>query len=142
MTTLSETMRSVTGTEPTIAGVRYGADMRLLVNEGKIPTVLFGPGDVREAHRPDEKISKDVHTLVEDIEDQVNAGVKVWSERALNSKDSRFVFKRESLCDVGMFLQKFVSLTVQPLNFRMMQQIPSSYAINLPGNRKPEQTRL
>ena len=59
VTTLSETMRSVTGTEPTIAGVRYGADMRLLVNEGKIPTVLFGPGDVREAHRPDEKISKD-----------------------------------------------------------------------------------
>jgi acetylornithine deacetylase len=32
----------------------YGADMRLLVNVGGIPTVLFGPGDVRRAHRPDE----------------------------------------------------------------------------------------
>jgi acetylornithine deacetylase len=34
----------------------YGADMRLLVNEGKIPTVIFGPGDVRQAHRPDEHV--------------------------------------------------------------------------------------
>ena len=58
VTTLSETVRSLTGIEPTIAGVRFGADMRLLVNQGKIPTVLFGPGDVREAHRPDEKVSK------------------------------------------------------------------------------------
>ena len=36
--------------------MRYGADMRLLVNHGHVPTVLFGPGDVREAHRPDESI--------------------------------------------------------------------------------------
>jgi acetylornithine deacetylase len=32
----------------------YGADMRLLVNVGGIPTVMFGPGDVRNSHRPDE----------------------------------------------------------------------------------------
>jgi acetylornithine deacetylase len=32
----------------------YGADMRLLVNVGHTPTVMFGPGDVRVAHRPDE----------------------------------------------------------------------------------------
>lgn len=37
-----------------VAGVPYGADMRLLVNEANTPTVLFGPGDVRNAHRPDE----------------------------------------------------------------------------------------
>jgi acetylornithine deacetylase len=34
----------------------YGADMRLLVHAGGIPTVLFGPGDVRRAHRPDEYV--------------------------------------------------------------------------------------
>ena len=28
--------------------------MRLLVNEGHIPTVIYGPGDVRRAHAPDE----------------------------------------------------------------------------------------
>ena len=28
--------------------------MQLLVNVGGTPTVMFGPGDVRNAHRPDE----------------------------------------------------------------------------------------
>ncbi len=54
--TLAGAVRSLGGTEPRVGGVRYGADMRLLVNQGHVPTVLFGPGDVREAHRPDESI--------------------------------------------------------------------------------------
>ncbi|MDE2944358.1 MAG: ArgE/DapE family deacylase [Gemmatimonadota bacterium] len=54
--TLAGAVRSLGGTEPRVRGVRYGADMRLLVNHGHVPTVLFGPGDVREAHRPDESI--------------------------------------------------------------------------------------
>ena len=33
--------------------------MRLLVNVGGIPTVLFGPGDVRVAHMPDEYVPLD-----------------------------------------------------------------------------------
>jgi acetylornithine deacetylase len=36
--------------------------MRLLVNAGRMPTVLFGPGDVRVAHMPDE------HVAVSDLE--------------------------------------------------------------------------
>ena len=28
--------------------------MGLLANHGGIPTLLFGPGDIRRAHRPDE----------------------------------------------------------------------------------------
>lgn len=54
--TLAGAARSLGGTEPRIGGVRYGADMRLLVNHGRVPAVLFGPGDVREAHRPDESV--------------------------------------------------------------------------------------
>ena len=54
--TLAGAARSLGGTEARIGGVRYGADMRLLVNHGRVPTVLFGPGDVREAHRPDESV--------------------------------------------------------------------------------------
>jgi acetylornithine deacetylase len=54
VTTATEAITSVTGTQPLIEGMTYGADMRLLVNQGGIPTVLFGPGDVRRAHRPDE----------------------------------------------------------------------------------------
>jgi acetylornithine deacetylase len=45
------------GTAARVEGMTYGADMRLLVNEGHTPTVLFGPGDVRQAHRPDEYVA-------------------------------------------------------------------------------------
>ena len=52
-------IRDVTGEDARVEGMTYGADMRLLVNEGGIPTVLFGPGDVRRAHRPDEFVPID-----------------------------------------------------------------------------------
>ena len=52
-------IHAITGQEPRVEGMTYGADMRLLVNEGGIPTVLFGPGDVRRAHRPDEFVPID-----------------------------------------------------------------------------------
>ncbi len=34
----------------------YASDMRHLINTGGVPTVLFGPGDVRQAHAPDEYV--------------------------------------------------------------------------------------
>ena len=46
----------VEGRLPTVRGMTYGADMRLLVNDGETPTIMFGPGDVRLAHRPDEYV--------------------------------------------------------------------------------------
>ncbi len=46
----------ITQTVPVERGLRYGSDMRLLVHVGGIPTVHFGPGDVREAHAPDESV--------------------------------------------------------------------------------------
>lgn len=54
VTTVVGAVASVAGAAPPIEGVPYGADMRLLVNVGGIPTVLFGPGDIRVAHTPDE----------------------------------------------------------------------------------------
>jgi acetylornithine deacetylase len=54
--TVGQAYQTVTQTEPQIQGMTYGADMRLLVNEGQTPTVLFGPGDVRRAHQPDEYV--------------------------------------------------------------------------------------
>jgi acetylornithine deacetylase len=54
-----DAITAVTGTPPRIEGMTYGADMRLLVNQGQIPTVLFGPGNVRHAHRPDEFVRID-----------------------------------------------------------------------------------
>jgi acetylornithine deacetylase len=54
--TVCSAYSTITGTPARVEGVTYGADMRLLVNEGNTPTVLFGPGDVRKAHCPDEYV--------------------------------------------------------------------------------------
>ncbi len=55
--TLAACDQAVRGTPATFEGMTYGADMRLLVNVGGIPTVLYGPGDVRDAHRPNESVA-------------------------------------------------------------------------------------
>lgn len=54
--TLRDAHAAVAGSPPAVRGMPYGADMRLLVNEGRTPTVLYGPGDVRRAHAPDEYV--------------------------------------------------------------------------------------
>jgi acetylornithine deacetylase len=54
---LSAVVEALTGTHPELSGEPYGADMRLLVNEGRTPTVIFGPGDKRVAHSADEWVS-------------------------------------------------------------------------------------
>ena len=47
---------AVHGQAPAVHGVPYGSDQRLLTGLGGIPTVLYGPGDVRQAHAPDESV--------------------------------------------------------------------------------------
>lgn len=54
----------------------------------------------------DGKISEDSYDQSERIEEHLNKRITRWSESVLNSKDSRFVFKRECMSDVGIFLQK------------------------------------
>lgn len=39
-----------------LEGMTYGADMGKLATLGRTPGVLFGPGDIRLAHRPDEHV--------------------------------------------------------------------------------------
>jgi acetylornithine deacetylase len=51
---LADIVESTTGRRPNLIGVPYGADMRLLVNEGRTPTVIYGPGDIHVAHSADE----------------------------------------------------------------------------------------
>ena len=55
-TSIAGAAGAVLGASPAVEGVTYGADMRLLANTGGIPTVMFGPGDVRVAHMPDEYV--------------------------------------------------------------------------------------
>ena len=57
VTTLAETWQRVNGTPARIEAGTYGADMRHFVLTGGMPCVMFGAGDVRLAHAPDESIS-------------------------------------------------------------------------------------
>ena len=42
------------GRMPVVQGVTYGSDLRLFTNHGGIPAVLYGPGNVLNAHTVDE----------------------------------------------------------------------------------------
>jgi acetylornithine deacetylase len=53
---LAAVAREVTGRDPELLGEPYGADMRLFVNQGATPCVIFGPGDVKLAHSADERV--------------------------------------------------------------------------------------
>jgi acetylornithine deacetylase len=49
--------RLVTGREPAVAGVTYGADLRLFSQIGGMDCVMYGAGDIGVAHQADEHVS-------------------------------------------------------------------------------------
>ena len=56
---LARAVETVGGRRPELLGEPYGADMRLFINEGDTPCVIFGPGDVKVAHSADEHVPLD-----------------------------------------------------------------------------------
>lgn len=44
----------VLGDPAVLQGVTYGSDLRLFTNHGKLPAVLYGPGNIQQAHTVDE----------------------------------------------------------------------------------------
>jgi acetylornithine deacetylase len=56
---LGEAARDVLGRLPAFVGMPYGSDARLFVDHGGTPTVLYGPGNPRLAHAPDEHVALD-----------------------------------------------------------------------------------
>lgn len=57
--TICDSAKSISGKYPSVLGSPYCADMDMLVNQGKIPTIIFGPGTIAYAHKADELISID-----------------------------------------------------------------------------------
>lgn len=51
--------RQVTGRDVSIEAITAGTDVRLFTEIGKMPAVLYGAGDVRTAHGPDENVEID-----------------------------------------------------------------------------------
>jgi acetylornithine deacetylase len=73
---LADTVESVTGRRPALLGEPYGADMRLFVNVGGTPCVIFGPGNVKFAHSADE------HVPLDQLEDCARV-LAAWLRREL-----------------------------------------------------------
>jgi acetylornithine deacetylase len=53
---VSDAVSTVTGAAPIPAAAPYGSDLRLYTGIGGIPTLHYGPGDVRFAHAPREQV--------------------------------------------------------------------------------------
>jgi acetylornithine deacetylase len=53
---LADDVEAITGRRPALLGEPYGADMRLFIDEGNTPCVIYGPGDVKLAHSADEHV--------------------------------------------------------------------------------------
>lgn len=59
-----------------------------------------------EKFQVDGVVTEYAYKQAQDIEDHLNTEILKWGESELNSTDCRFVFKRECMGDVGVFLQK------------------------------------
>lgn len=53
---LSDAHARVSGKPPILQGVPYGSDLRLFTLHGKVPAILYGPGDVAFAHTVEEHV--------------------------------------------------------------------------------------
>jgi acetylornithine deacetylase/succinyl-diaminopimelate desuccinylase-like protein len=70
-TLLVEAVRQVRGAPVTILGSRHHDDSDFLVNDGGIPTVIFGPGDPFQAHMADEHVALKEVVLAAQVLQQV-----------------------------------------------------------------------
>lgn len=52
------------------------------------------------------EITKETYEIAENIESELNKKITEWAVNTCNIKDSRFVFKREKICNSGLFLEK------------------------------------
>ena len=78
----------------------------IIYNDTDSSYVSIKPLFTDKVFKVKDKLTKDALDTVEKIEKYLNTQIKEWGTKALNSKDCRFVFKREAIADAGIFLQK------------------------------------
>jgi acetylornithine deacetylase len=78
---LADDIEALTGRRPLLLGEPYGADMRLFINEGGTPCVMYGPGDVKVAHSADE------HVPLAEVEECARV-LAAWAVRELGTIES------------------------------------------------------
>lgn len=54
---ISQAHTDLHGGVPDVHGAPYGSDLRLFNSIAGVPTLHYGPGDVRYAHAPDEHVA-------------------------------------------------------------------------------------
>lgn len=52
------------------------------------------------------KICKEAYDIAQQMQDMLNVEISNWAKTELKSINPRFEFKRETICDVGIFIQK------------------------------------
>lgn len=63
--------------------------------------------DLCEVHMFDgDKITDEGYKLIDGFSDFVNEEFEKWYKKTTNSKDCRLYFKREKVCDAGLYLEK------------------------------------
>ena len=65
---LQKAHQKIWSTSADIKGVTYGSDLRLFTNHAGMPAVLYGPGDVRQAHAVEEAaqaVDRQLHQVVQ-----------------------------------------------------------------------------
>lgn len=54
----------------------------------------------------DGKVTPEMYKVCDDLEDYLSVEIIKWAKKTLNTIDPRFVFKRETVCDTALFIEK------------------------------------
>lgn len=87
-------------------------------SQHKEPVVIYGDTDsvyftINEALQHlgakvhvDNKVTPECYAICMEFEKYLNEEITKWAQRSLNTRDSRFAFKRETISDSALFIQK------------------------------------
>ena len=52
------------------------------------------------------KVTPEMYKVCTELEDYLSVNITAWAKKTLNTIDPRFVFKRETICDTALFIEK------------------------------------